>query len=559
MKVSLYTRVSTEDQAREGFSLDVQRNFLLQFAKTSKWEVFCSIPGKAVYEDDGFTGSNMNRPAFQHLLLDARNKRFDVLLVYKQDRLSRKLKDLLTLLEELEDLGIGYKSATEPFDTISSAGKLSIQQLGAFSEFERNRLIERVFPGMVEGVKKGHWQGSRYVPFGFKHNKKTKKLSINPAEAKIVKEFFTMYRNGKSTSQIAAHYYNLGMTARQGGKFYTKFVSDVLKNKVYIGTLVWNRKRYNTKERTKGGHGKGFKYINNDPSKIIEVPNAHKAIIGRKEFDEVQKLLERNRRNSVVRFKNNVYHLSGVLRCHECSGSYRGKMVMCNSAKKEKKAWYYCSSHGVYYLKCNNKAVTADAIDRQVWDVVDMISLNVHVLEGLGDAIKLSTVEPDEGYVKRLDELETKLRNNLEKQRGLYQVYKEDKINLNIYKEEAGLLSGEERKLKEDIKAFQLKILEKQNSLNVVQETQDFLLGLKACPENEQSDFAIKRFMRIIFKSISIKNQEIVKLDINQPWKFCYEEGIKKWKMLEKQEQMQPKAPGMDTENASYWRPTADR
>src|SRR3989338_4444710 len=195
MKVSLYTRVSTEDQAREGFSLDVQRNFLLQFAKTSKWEVFCSIPGKAVYEDDGFTGSNMNRPAFQHLLLDARNKRFDVLLVYKQDRLSRKLKDLLTLLEELEDLGIGYKSATEPFDTISSAGKLSIQQLGAFSEFERNRLIERVFPGMVEGVKKGHWQGSRYVPYGYIHNKQTKKLEIHPEEQKIVREIFSMYLN----------------------------------------------------------------------------------------------------------------------------------------------------------------------------------------------------------------------------------------------------------------------------------------------------------------------------------------------------------------------------
>lgn len=559
MRVALYTRVSTEDQAREGFSLEVQKNFLVQYTKNLNWEIFCGIPGKDVYEDDGYTGSNMNRPALQRLLLDARNKKFDVLLVYKQDRLSRKLKDLLTILEELEDLEIGYKSATEPFDTISSAGKLSIQQLGSFAEFERNRLIERVFPGMVEGVKKGHWQGSRYTPFGFRHNKTTKKLEVNPNEAKIVQEFFTMYRNGKSTSQIAAHYYNLGMTSRQGGKFYTKFVSDVLKNKVYIGTLVWNRRRYNTKERTKDGNGKGFKYINNDPSKIIEVPDAHEAIISHKEFDEVQKLLQRNRRNSVVRFKNNVYHLSGVLRCYECGGSYRGKMVMCNSARKQKKAWYYCSSHGVYYLKCSNKAVTADAIDRQVWDVVDMISQNVHVLEGLGDTIKLFADEPEGCSVAQLNELEKKLHGNLETQRGLYEVFKEDKINLGIYKEKAGLLSGEEKKLKEDIKAVQLKILERQNSINVVQETQDFLLGLKACPENEQSDYSIKKFMRIIFKDIYIKNQEIVKLDINQPWKLCYEEGMKKWKELQKTGQMHLKTPRMDTENASYWRPMAAR
>ena len=91
-----------------------------------------------MYEDDGYTGSNMNRPALQRLLTDGKNRRFDVLLVYKQDRLSRKLKDLLTIPEEIDDWGIGYKSATEPFDTISSAGKLLIQQLGCYGEFELN-------------------------------------------------------------------------------------------------------------------------------------------------------------------------------------------------------------------------------------------------------------------------------------------------------------------------------------------------------------------------------------------------------------------------------------
>src|SRR3989338_2569583 len=314
MRVALYTRVSTEDQAREGFSLGVQRNYLLQYAKNFGWDVFCSMSGRDIYMDDGYSGGNLDRPAMQRLLFDARNKHFDLVLVYKQDRLSRKLKDLLALLEEFDSLGIGYKSATEPFDTTSSAGKMAIQMLGSCAEFERNLLVERVFPGMVMGVKSGHWQGARYAPYGYRYNKDSKKLEVHPEEAKIVKEIFAMYQGGKSTSQISGHYYALGIPSRQGGKFYNKFISTILKSKVYLGTIVWNRRHYNTKEKTKDGEGKGYKYVNNDPSKVIEVPNVHEPIITQKEFDEVQVLLNRNRTNSIVRFRNTVYHLSGVLK-----------------------------------------------------------------------------------------------------------------------------------------------------------------------------------------------------------------------------------------------------
>ncbi len=540
MKAAIYTRVSTEDQAREGFSLEVQRNYLLQYVKTFKWEVFCSIGGKEVYEDDGYSGYSMDRPAFQKLVFDVRNKKIDLVIVHKQDRLSRNLRELLSFLEELESLGIGFKSATEPFDTTTSAGKLAIQMLGSYAEFERNRLIERVFPGMIMGVKKGHWQGARYAPYGYRYNKEAKKLEVHPEEAKIVKEIFLMYRNGKSTSQIAAHYYELGIPSRQGGRFYTKFISDILKNKVYMGTLVWNKRHYNTKEKTKNGEGKGYKYVRNDQSKIIEVPNCHEAIIAQKEFYEAQKLLERNRKNSVVRFKNNIYHLSGVLRCKECGRSYRGHMVIVNHRTKEKRAWYHCSSKESYYIKCSNKSVTADAINKQVWGIIDTICQNIHILEELGDRIKLSASEPEQCDVKQLEEKERLSSRNLEKQKGLYEVFSEDKINLGIYKERAELLRNEEKKLRNDIKAIQLNILDKRNSINLTKETQNFLLRLKSTRQNEQSDYAIKTFMRIIFKNIYVYDQEIVETELNQPWKMCYEEGLK-WLKKEKTEQKQEK------------------
>ncbi|OPY88347.1 MAG: DNA-invertase hin [Smithella sp. PtaU1.Bin162] len=536
MKVALYTRVSTEDQAREGFSLTVQKNYLIEHAKAQGWEIFCSIPGCQVYEDDGYSGATMDRPALRKLLFDAKNKLFNVLIVYKQDRLTRKLKDTLAILEDLDTLGIGFRSVTEPMDTTTSAGKFALQMIGGCAEFERNRLIERIFPGMIEGVKKGHWQGARYAPYGYTYNKTTKKLEVNPAEAKIVKEIYSKYLSGKSTSQIAAHYYDMGIPSRQGGKFYTKFISDILKNKVYLGMIVWNRKRYEKKEKTKGGEGKGYKYVKNDPSKVLEIKNTHEPIITEQEFNAVQKLLDRNRNKGIVRFRNTIYYLSGVLKCNECGRTYRGHMAKVNHRTGEKRAWYHCSSKEAYYMKCSNKSVTADSVNEQVWDIIDVIHKNIDVLEEMEDVIKLSVEEPEECFIAELEEKQKLLSKNIEKQKGLYEVYSEDKINIEIYKERAGRLSNEEKKLKSDIKTIQLKILEKRNSVNVVKETQDFLVKLRSMPKDEHSDFVIKSFMRIIFKGIYIHNQEVVKVELNQPWKLCYDEGLKWIKQAENNE-----------------------
>jgi len=145
MLVSIYIRVSTEEQAKEGYSLTTQREYLEDYAKREGYEVY------KIYSDDGISGYSERRPALQELLQDAKLRRFDLVIVYKIDRFSRNLKDLLNLVDELSNSGVGFKSATEPFDTTTSAGKLMFQQLGSFAEFERNRLAERVMPGMIKG------------------------------------------------------------------------------------------------------------------------------------------------------------------------------------------------------------------------------------------------------------------------------------------------------------------------------------------------------------------------------------------------------------------------
>jgi len=172
--------VSTEDQAREGYSLEVQREYLESFAMREGYEVF------KVYCDEGISAYSTRRPALQELLADAKAKRFELVVVHKIDRFSRNLKDLLMLVDELSSYGVAFKSATEPFDTTTSTGKLMFQQLGSFAEFERNRIAERVFPGMMKGVQQGNWQGARYAPYGYRYNKENKLLEVEEREANIL-------------------------------------------------------------------------------------------------------------------------------------------------------------------------------------------------------------------------------------------------------------------------------------------------------------------------------------------------------------------------------------
>src|SRR3989338_7590165 len=210
MNIAIYVRVSTEDQAKEGYSLEVQKEHLESFANREGYEVF------RVYCDDGVSAYSTRRPALQALFADAKAKRFELVVVHKIDRFSRNLKDLLMLVDELSYYGVAFKSATEPFDTTTSAGMLMFQQLGSFAEFERNRIAERVFPGMLKGVQQGNWQGARYSPYGYRYNKANKLLEIEEREANIVKLIYAMYLSGKSTHDIAAYLDRKGYKTRTG-------------------------------------------------------------------------------------------------------------------------------------------------------------------------------------------------------------------------------------------------------------------------------------------------------------------------------------------------------
>jgi len=531
MKVALYTRVSTDEQAREGYSLEVQREYLEEFAKRQGWEIYYPQEGK-VYADD-ITGYTLDRPALKQLLVGARRKKFDLVLVYKIDRFSRKLKDMLNLIDELEDMGIGFKSATEPFDTMTSAGKLMMQQLGSFAEFERNRIKERVFPGMVKGVECGNWQGARYAPYGYHYNKEKKILEVIPEEAEIVRLIYSMYLANHSTTQVAGYLYNKGYKTRSGGKFHTKLVGDILKNQVYLGKIVWNRHHYDKKQKT----DKGYRYVKNPDSKIIVAQGRHEAIITQEDFDKVQQIRAQNRKCTNKRINTSVYMLTGILFCAKCDHKYRGSSYITNHRQHKRKPWYRCSAREEHYIKCENPAVRAEVIEAQVFSILERIATLKDVVNKRIQGVIKAQVEPDEAYKEQLNDLKAKLKKNLIKQSKLNDTYLEGDIGIEIYKNKSAILREEEQSLKKEIARLEIRMVEREQS-------KDYLIFLQKVFNNfdetkkDLTDLQKKNLLRVVFKWIKVDEGRVVDYELYEPFKtlLTKEEGKKIWQLQELQE-----------------------
>jgi len=232
LRCAIYIRVSTEDQAKEGYSLEAQEERLSFFAKSQDWNIY------NVYEDKGYSAKNLNRPALKDLLFDIKLKRFDVILVYKIDRLSRKLKDLIEIVLKLNGYGIGIKSATEPIDTTTPAGRLIFHQLGSFAQYERELISERTKFGMMKRLKQGLWNGQ--PPYGYKVT--NGKLEINPEEDQIVKKAFELYvEKNMGVINIANELWKLGYQPRNSKKkrWKANTIHNILRNPIYIGKVRW--------------------------------------------------------------------------------------------------------------------------------------------------------------------------------------------------------------------------------------------------------------------------------------------------------------------------------
>ncbi len=192
-KSAIYIRVSTEDQAREGFSLGEQKEKLQDLCKYKGYEIY------KVYEDAGISAKNMERPAFQEMMSDMRSGKINIIISYKLDRITRSVQDLEKLLKELEKYNCDIACAVDDINTDSANGKFITRLLTSVSQLEIERTSERTKFGLIGAIKAGHIPG--ITPLGYTRD--NKKMIIDPLTKDVVIRIFDLYLSGKSYQTIS--------------------------------------------------------------------------------------------------------------------------------------------------------------------------------------------------------------------------------------------------------------------------------------------------------------------------------------------------------------------
>ena len=244
LRCAIYTRKSSEEGLEQSFnSLHAQREACEAYIRSQKHEGWQIV--KTIYDDGGFSGGNLQRPAMQRLLEDIAAKKVDVVVVYKVDRLTRSLTDFAKIVEQFDKQGVSFVSVTQQFNTTSSMGRLTLNVLLSFAQFEREVTGERIRDKIAASKRKGMWMGG-VVPAGYELQ--DRQLIINSVEADQIRYIYKQYLDLDCVSKLQTHLESRGIRSKQrmskrgrvsGGVVYSRgALYEMLKNRIYLGEIT---------------------------------------------------------------------------------------------------------------------------------------------------------------------------------------------------------------------------------------------------------------------------------------------------------------------------------
>lgn len=333
VRCAIYTRKSTEEGLEQEFnSLDAQRESAEAYIASQKGEGWVALPDR--YDDGGFTGGNMERPAVRRLMADIESGRVDCVVVYKVDRLSRSLIDFARMMEVFERKKISFVSVTQQFNTTQSMGRLTLNILLSFAQFEREIISERTRDKIAAARRKGKWSGGRSI-LGYDVDPVTKKLVVNRDEADQVREIFRMYLAKGSLLDVCRELNRRGLRTKvvktrkghtYGGREWDKAaVLKVLANVLYRGRVRYKAETY---------------------------PGEHEGIVPDDLWTKVHQRLRANGRSGGMHVRNKYGALlKGLIHCGPCGltmghttsikgGSRLYRYYVCYKAQKQ--GWDSC-------------------------------------------------------------------------------------------------------------------------------------------------------------------------------------------------------------------------
>lgn len=334
-----YCRVSTREQAETGYSIVEQKERLEKFCEARGWDLI------QLYADPGYSGAKTDRPGLQQLMFDIEHESCDAVIVWKLDRLSRSLYDLLGLVRSFNAHNVDFISMSESFDTSTAFGRAVLSIMGTFAELERSTITERMTIGREARAKAGYFHGGGNAPFGYKYEHG--KLIVNEAEALAVKDAFKRFVSGEGLGQVWRYLQRTYPHIRDGWKNENAAI-NIIKNPIYIGKVRFAGKTYD------GAH-----------QPLIDQPTWDAAQARYAQVHKINKLAQKIDNKS-------ERLLTGIIWCAHCGARYgaaSGRTV--KNGEMQIYRYYKCYSRSKNHIRivkdpnCKNKT----------WRVVDLEQL----------------------------------------------------------------------------------------------------------------------------------------------------------------------------------------
>lgn len=344
-RVFLYVRVSTQEQAKDGYSIDEQIERLKKYCDAHDWIIV------KIYTDAGYSGGNTDRPALQDMIKDIESGLGDSVVVYKLDRLSRSQKDTLELIEDyFLANNVDFVSMSEKFDTSTPFGKAMIGILAVFAQLEREQIKERMSMGREGRAKEGKFHGGGYIPTGYDYV--DGELVINEYEAMQIREIHDLYQQGMSFNAIDKLFAEKGYKQKYGG-WHVRRVRDAMLNDLYIGNI----------------NHKGQVYKGNHPP-IVDEETFYKS-----------KALYESKDHKNCKNHGRTTYLGSLIFCKHCTARYTA-----TSFKDSRYGYYYryyaCHSRRklnrsmIKDPNCKNKTWKMETLDNLIFDEIRKLAID---------------------------------------------------------------------------------------------------------------------------------------------------------------------------------------
>ena len=391
MKVAIYSRKSKF--TGKGESIENQIQLCMDYGKN------IGVTDFLVYEDEGFSGKNTNRPEFTKMIEDAKSKKFDTIICYRLDRISRNVSDFSSLIDELSSLSIGFISIKEQFDTTTPMGRAMMFISSVFAQLERETIAERVRDNMRELAKDGKWLGGQ-LPLGYENEvvnyvsdgkeRKYNVLKVNDDEIELVKDIYNKFLELRSLTKVSEYLYKNEIKGKNGGTISPSMVKDILTNPIYVKSSKFTHEYFELNDIFVTGDFNGCGYLTYgknkngkkvDKSNWIYAVSKHDGLIDDVVWLDIQRIVDKQSKKGCRTGSGKNGILSGILKCAKCGSAMVLTYSSYGKGEDKVRSYYYKCNKKYTMYNCTNSNINGKEIEKFVLDKIKVTDRDVLVSE----------------------------------------------------------------------------------------------------------------------------------------------------------------------------------